>query len=331
MRRRRFVVGLLSISALALRLPALRAQQPSRLRRVAVLMLYAEKDPEGQARARAFRQGLESLGWLPGKTIAIDFLWGEFDADWARLITSQLPQLAPDVIVANGSTALLAIEKIAGATPIVFIAISEPVAQGFVASLAHPGGNLTGLSNLEPTLGAKWVDLLHETVPDAKRIAFIYNPANPGSKITLQSAQAAARNFSLELLDRPVSGLADIEAAIAELGREPNGALIVPPEPLTNAHHKRIVELATALKFPIVAALRSFAEEGGLISYGANVPGLFRQSAEYVDRILKGEKPGEIPVQQPTKFEMIVNLKSARALDIVVPPTILARADEVME
>ena len=331
MRRRRFVFGLLSISALAPGLPGLRAQQPSRLRRVAVLMLYPEKDPEGQVRARAFREGLEKLGWLPGKTIAIDFLWGAFDADWTRLVTSQLQQLAPDVIAVNSSTGLRAIEKVAGTTPIVFISVSEPVAQGLVASLAHPGGNLTGLSNLEPTLGAKWVDLLRESVPAVKRIAFIYNPGNPGSKVTLQTAQIAARNFSIELLDKAVAGLADIEAAIADFGREPNGALILPPEPLVAVHRKRIVELATAHKLPIVSALRSFAEEGGLISYGANIPNLFRQSAEYVDRILKGEKPADMPVQQPTKFEMIVNLKSAKALDIVVPATILARADEVME
>jgi putative ABC transport system substrate-binding protein len=331
MRRRRFVFGLLSISALALDLPVLRAQQPSRLRRVAVLMLYAQKDPEGQARARAFREGLESLGWVLGKTIAIDFLWGVFDTDWTRLVTTQLQQLAPDVIAVNSGTGLRAIEKAVGTTPIVFISVSEPVALGFVASLAHPGGNLTGLSNLEPTLGAKWVDLLRQTAPAVKRIAFIYNPGSPGSKVTLQSAQVAANDFSLELLDRPVAGLADIEASIAELGREPNGALILPPEPSINAHRKRIVELATAHKFPIVAALRSFAEEGGLISYGVNIPDQFRQSADYVDRILKGEKPADMPVQQPTKFEMIVNLRSAKALDIVVPATILARADEVME
>jgi putative ABC transport system substrate-binding protein len=331
MRRRRFVFGLLSISALALDLPVLRAQQPSRLRRVAVLMLYAQKDPEGQARARAFREGLESLGWVLGKTIAIDFLWGVFDTDWTRLVTTQLEQLAPDVIAVNSGTGLRAIEKAVGTTPIVFISVSEPVALGFVASLAHPGGNLTGLSNLEPTLGAKWVDLLRQTAPAVKRIAFIYNPGSPGSKVTLQSAQVAANDFSLELLDRPVAGLADIEASIAELGREPNGALILPPEPSINAHRKRIVELATAHKFPIVAALRSFAEEGGLISYGVNIPDQFRQSADYVDRILKGEKPADMPVQQPTKFEMIVNLRSAKALDIVVPATILARADEVME
>jgi putative tryptophan/tyrosine transport system substrate-binding protein len=331
MRRRRFVFGLLSIPALVPGLPALRAQQPSRLRRVAVLMLYAEKDPEGQARARAFRAGLEKLGWVLGKTIAIDFLWGVFDPDWTRFVTSQLQQLAPDVIAVNSSTGLRAIEKVAGATPIVFIGVSEPVAQGFVASLAHPDGNLTGFSNLEPTLGAKWVGLLKEVAPAVRRIAFIYNPGNPGGMVTRESAQVAAMDFSLEFLDKPVAGLADIESAIADLAREPNGALILPPEPLTNTHRKRIVELASARKFPIVSALRAMAEEGGLISYGTDIPNLFRQSAEYVDRILKGEKPADMPVQQPTKFEMIVNLRSAKALDIVVPATILARADEVME
>jgi putative tryptophan/tyrosine transport system substrate-binding protein len=301
------------------------------MRRVAVLMLYAEKDPEGQARARAFREGLESLGWVPGKTIALDLIWGEFDADWTRVVTGQLQQLAPDVVAVNSSVGLRAMEKMVGTTPIVFISVSEPVAQGFVASLAHPGGNLTGLSNLEPTLGAKWVDLLHEIAPGVKRVGFLSNPGNPGSMVTLQSAQVAAKAFSLELVDTPVASPADIEGAIAELGREPNGGLVLPPDPFTNVHRKRIVELATAHKFPIVASLRSFADEGGLLAYGVNLPGLFRQGAGYVDRILKGEKPADMPVQQPTKFEMIVNLKSAKALDLVVPATILARADEVVE
>jgi putative tryptophan/tyrosine transport system substrate-binding protein len=331
MRRRRFVTGLLSISALALVPSRLRAQQPAQPRRVAVLMLYAEADPEGQARALAFREGLESFGWLQGKNVAIDIVWGVFDADWSRMVTTRLREIRPDVIVINSSTGLRAIEEAARATPVVFVAVSEPVARGLVASLAHPGGNLTGLSNLEPTLGAKWVELLRETAPAVKRIAFVYNPNNPGGKVTLQSAQAAARTFSLELLDKPVAGLADIENAIAELAHEPEGALILPPEPLLVAHRKRITELATAHKFPVVSALRSIAEAGGLLAYGANVPDLFRQSAEYVDRILKGEKPADIPVRQPTKFEMIVNLRSAKALDIMVPATILARADEVLE
>jgi putative ABC transport system substrate-binding protein len=316
---------------LVLASPRLRAQQPAQARRVAVLILYAEDDPEGQARARAFREGLESAGWRQGKNVAIDFIWGAFDGDWTRMVTARLRERSPDVIVINSSTALRAIERAAGAAPVIFVAVSEPVAQGFVASLAHPGGNLTGLSNLEPTLGAKWVGLLREVAPVAKRIAFIYNPGNPGGSVTLRSAQAAARDFSLELLDRPVSSPADIESVIAELGREPDGALILPPEPFTNGHRKRIVELATAHRFPVVSALRSIAEAGGLLAYGANIPELFRQSAEYVDRVLKGEKPADMPVQQPTKFEMIVNLRSAKALDIAVPAAILARADEVLE
>jgi len=331
MRRRRFVTGLLGISALMLAPSGLRAQQPAQPKRAAVLMLYAEDDPEGQARARAFREGLESLGWHQGKTIVSDIVWGVFDADGTHKVTARLREFRPDVIVVNSSTGLPAIEEAARTTPVVFVAVSEPVARGLVASLAHPGGNLTGLSNLEPTLGAKWVDLLRETAPAVRRIAFVYNPNNPGGKVTLQSAQAAARTFSLELLDKPVSSLADIENAIAELAREPRGALILPPEPLLVTHRKRIVELATARKLPVVSAIRSIAEAGGLLAYGANIPDLFRQSANYVDRIFKGEKPADMPVQQPTKFEMIVNLRSARALDIAVPATILARADEVLE
>jgi putative ABC transport system substrate-binding protein len=310
---------------------ALRAQQPARMRRVAVLMLYAEKDQEGQARATAFRQGLESAGWLAGRNIAVDYLWGVFDSDWTSTVTTQIQQSAPDVIVVNSSTGLRAIEKVAAATPIVFIAVSEPVAQGFVASLAHPGGNVTGFSNLEPTLGAKWFDLLREIAPRLRRIAFMYNPGNPGAKVALQSAQAAAQTFSVEVSDAPVSSLAEIEATITALGREPDGALILPPDPFLNAHRKRIVELATSYKFPIVSAIRSFADEGGLLAYGVNVTGLFRQAAEYVDRILHGQQPADMPVQQPTKFEMVINLKSAKALDITVPLALLARADEVIE
>ena len=190
-------------------------------------------------------------------------------------MTGVLQQAAPDVVVVNSSTGLLAIEKVIGATPVVFIGVSEPVAQGFVASLAHPGGNLTGFSNLEPTLGAKWVELLREVAPAARRIAFLYNPENPGSKLALQSAQAAARDFSLELADRPVLNLAEIENAIAEIGREPNGALILPPEPLVAAHRKRVVELARERKIPIVSALRSFAEEGGCSPMAQTSPACF--------------------------------------------------------
>src|SRR5215470_12123883 len=279
MRRRRFVTGLLAASALALALPALRAQQPSRLRRITVLMLYPEKDPEGQARARAFREGLQAAGWQPGKTIAIDFLWGAFDADWMHTVTDQLPLLAPDVIVVNSSTGLRAIEKVAGTTPIVFISVSEPVAQGFVASLAHPGGTMTGFSNLEPTLGAKWLDLLKQIAPQATRVAFIYNRSNPGAKVTLQSIQSAAAQFSFDVVDMPVRDLAEIEAGIAGFARQPGGALLVPPDPFTVGYRKRIVELTARDQLPLVSAIRSFADEGGLLAYGVYIPELFRQAA----------------------------------------------------
>ena len=212
-----------------------------------------------------------------------------------------------------------------------FIAVSEPVAQGFVASLAHPGGNMTGFSNLEPTLGAKWLGLLKQIAPQTARVAFIYNPGNPGAKVTLQSAQSSAGQFSFEVLDTPVRDLAEIEAAIAGLAQKPGGALLVPPDPFLNGHRKRIVELAARNQLPLVSALRSFADEGGLLAYGVYIPELFRQAAGYVDRILRGEKAANLPVLQPTKFELVVNTKTAKALGLNVPPSLLAIADEVIE
>ena len=307
------------------------AQQPARIRRVAVLMLYAENDPQGQARAAAFRQGLESAGWVAGRNIVVDYLWGAFNPEWTGTVTAELRRLAPDVIVVNTSTALRTMQSTGATTPIVFIGVSEPVAQGFVASLAHPGGNLTGLSNLEPTVGAKWVDLLKQIAPQVKRVAFMYNPANPGSRTGLQSAQSVSNQFSVDVIDAPVSDLAGIEAGIATLGREPGGALVLPPDPFTNTFRKQILAQTRSLKLPVVSAVRSFADEGGLLAYGVYIPGLFRQAAGYVDRILRGEKTADMPVEQPTRFEMILNLKTAKALDLVVPASLLATVDEVIE
>jgi putative ABC transport system substrate-binding protein len=331
MTRRRFIAGLGSTIATALWPLRLHAQPAGKPRRVWVLMLYGESDPEGQRRANALREGLESRGWTPGRNIELSYRWGTFDANWTAAVTTELQGLQPDIIVVNTSVGLRAIEKAAAATPIIFIGVSEPVAQGFVASLARPGGNITGFSNLEATLGAKWFDLLKEAAPQTRRIAFVYNPGNPGSSVTLSSAQAAAGNGGVELFDSPVSDLFAIEAVLTRLGREPGGGLILPPDPFVIAHRKRIVELATSAKIPIVSATRPFVDEGGLLAYGANIPSLFRQAADYVDRILRGQKPADMPVQQPTKFEMIVNLKGARAIDITLPATLLARADEVIE
>jgi putative tryptophan/tyrosine transport system substrate-binding protein len=303
----------------------------ARMRRVAVLMLYAESDPQGQARAAAFRQGLESAGWVAGRNIAVDYRWGTFSPDWTGQVTAELARLMPDVIVVNTSTALRSVQAIAAATPIVFIGVSEPVAQGFVASLSHPGGNITGLSNLEPTVGAKWIDLLKQVAPQVRRVAFMYNAGNPGSRVGLPSAQSVADKFAVEVTDTPVTSPAEIEAAIGALGREPGGALVLPPDPFTNSFRKQIVAQTLALKLPVVSAVRGFVDEGGLLTYGVYIPGLFRQAAGYVDRILRGEKPANMPVEQPTRFEMIVNLKTAKALELSIPASLLATVDEVIE
>jgi putative ABC transport system substrate-binding protein len=308
-----------------------RAQQSSRIRRVAVVMAFAENDPQGQLRATAFRQGLERAGWTPGRNIEVDYLWGLLDADGTRAVTTKLQRLAPEVIAVNSSTSLRAIQSAVPSVPIVFIAVSEPVGRGFVASLARPGGNMTGFSNLEATLGAKWLDLLKQVAPQVKRVAFMYNPDNPGSKVTLQSTQLAAPRFSVEVMDLQVRDLAQIEAGITSLGREPGGALLLPPDPFSASYRKQIAVLAAAYRLPVVSALRSFADEGCLMSYGANLPEIFRQAASYVDRILRGEKPGNLPVQQPTKFEFIVNLKTAKTLGLEVPQSLLVAADEVIE
>src|SRR5215470_8076208 len=331
MQRREFITFLGGAMARVLwPLPA-RAQERERLRRVAVVMQYVESDPQGQLRAAAFRDGLEKAGWVAGRNISVDYLWGVLDSDWTPGITEHLRQRGPDVIAVNSSIGLRAVESAAPGVPIVFIAVSEPVAQGFVASLAHPGGNMTGFTNLEPTLGAKWLDLLKQIAPQATRIAFIYNPGNPGAKVTFQSARSAAGQFSFDVLDTPVRDLAEIEAGIAGLAREPGGALLMPPDPFTVGHRKRIVELAARNQLPLVSAVRSFADEGGLLAYGVYIPELFRQAASYVDRILRGEKPSDLPVQSPTRFELVINSKTAKALGLTVPPTLIAVADEVIE
>jgi putative ABC transport system substrate-binding protein len=332
LKRRDFITFLGGAAAIPLAPPlAAHAQQADRMRRIAVLMLYAENDPEGQVRATAFRQGIEGAGWAPGRNIAIDYLWGVFDNDWTRMVTTLLQRLAPDVIVANGSSGLPAAESAAPTVPIVFVGVTEPVARGLVASLARPGGNMTGFSNLEETLGAKWLDLLKEIAPQTRRVAFLVHASNSGYRGQLQSAQSAAQKFSVEVIEAQVRDLAEIEATITMLARESGGALVVPPDPFSASYRKQITELAVRNWLPLVCGLRSFADEGGLLTYGAYIPEMFRQAAGYVDRILKGEKPADLPVQAPVKYELAINLKTAKALGLNVPPTLLALADEVIE
>jgi putative ABC transport system substrate-binding protein len=265
-----------------------------------------------------------------GRNLELNYLWGVFDTEWTQTVTAKLQRLAPDVLVVNSTAGMQAVPPTTS-IPTVFIGVSEPVAQGFVASLARPGGNITGFSNLEPSLGPKWLDLLKEIAPRVTRVAFIYHPENAGNAILSRSAQTAAQKFAVDVIDAKVSELADIDAVIAMLGREPGGSLILPPDTYTAAYRKHIVELAARNRLPVVSGLRSFADEGGLLAYGVYIPDLFRQAAGYVDRILRGDKPAELPVQAPTKFETSVNLKTAKALGLPVPPGLLVAADEVIE
>jgi putative ABC transport system substrate-binding protein len=330
MRRREFITLLSGTAAGWLR-PA-RAQQRERMRRIGVLMLYGENDLEGQRRATAFRQGLEKLGWTVGRNLQIDYLWGVGDSDWMRSAAVQLLRLAPAVILANGgSSAVQPLQWATRTVPVIFIGGGDPVADGLVQSFAHPGGNITGFTVLEPSVGAKLLGLLKEIAPHVSRIAIVFDPGNTGNRQRFESAAAAAQKFAVEVVAAPVRASAEIEAAIMQIGRERGHGMIVPPDPFTNTHRKLIVELAAHYRLPTVYALRAAAAEGGLMSYGFDIPDLFRQAAAYADRILKGEKPADLPVQQPTKFELVINLKTAKTLGLTVPLTLQASADEVIE
>jgi putative ABC transport system substrate-binding protein len=327
MKRREFIAGL---GAAAWPLAA-RAQQSARMRRVGVLMLFAENDGEGQLRARAFRDRLEASGWRIGIDLVIDFRWGVGDLEWIRSALADLMKSAPEVILANGDQAARAAQPASLTMPIVFIGASDPVAEGLVQSLAHPGGNMTGFSSVEPSLGPKWLELLKEIAPRVTRVAVLFNPGNSGSVLLSRAAVDGAKGFGLEVGATPVREAAEIEAAAEMVAKGPNSGLVVPPDPTIAGHRKLIVELAARYRLPAAYALRSFVVEGGLISYGISIPDLFRQAAGYVDRILRGDKPEYLPVQQPTKFELLVNLKAAKELGLVVPPALLTRADEVVE
>jgi putative ABC transport system substrate-binding protein len=333
MRRREFIT-LLGGAAFAWPFAA-GAQQPDHARRIAVLMTPAADDAEGQVRLTAFKEGLETLGWAVGRNLQIDYRWGMdrgMDAGGARAVTLELLRRPPDVFLVNSGGALAALQQTTRTVPIVFVVVSEPVERGVVAGLAHPGGNITGFSNLEPTVGSKFLELLKEIAPGVTRFAVMFNPeTSPVAKLFFQSTEAAAQRFAVQAVMAPVRDPAEIEVVMSKLGGAPGGGLIVPPGGFTTFHHKPIVELAARFRVPAIYSHRFFASEGGLLSYGADGTDLFRRAAAYIDRILRGEKPADMPVQQPTKFEFVINLKTAKALGITIPPTLLSRADEVIE
>ena len=290
----------------------------------------SENDPQGQLRATAFQQGLQQLGWVVGRNVQIDFQWGFGDADWLRSAAAQLLRLAPDVILANGTPAAKTMQQATRTVPVIFIAGSDPILDSLVPSLAHPGGNLTGFYVFEPSLGAKMLELLKEIAPRVARFVILFNPdANPAS--WMASAVAAGPKFAVEVVTAPVRDAKEIEAAMAHWGREPNVGLIVVPDPATNAHRKLINELAVRYRLPVIHPLRAAAAEGGLISYGVDLPNVFRQAAVYADRILKGADPADLPISLPTKFELVINLATAKTLGIDVPMSLMVRADEMLD
>ena len=332
MRRRQFIVALGSATVVA-PLAARAQQQPTAgARRVGVLSPQATTDPGGQRRISALVQALEHLGWTDGGNVQIDYRWAAGDTDRARTFAKELVRLSPDVILVATSSMLAVVRQETRTIPIVFVAVADPVGQGIVASLAHPGGNITGFAFFDTTVASKWLELLKEIAPGIARIALLFNPTTtPVSANFLRAIEAAAPSFAVRVTAALVHDASDINDAITALAGEPNVGLIVVPEPFTALHRELITTLAVQHRLPAVYGLHDFATSGGLISYGPDLVEQFRLAAGYIDRILKGADPGELPVQQPTKFELVVNLKTAKALGLAVPTSLLARADEVVE
>jgi putative tryptophan/tyrosine transport system substrate-binding protein len=328
MRRREFIAGLGTATAWPL---AVRAQQAERVRRIGVLMAYDENDPEGKAYLSGFMQGFAELGWTNGRNMRMDLRWAAGNVDRTRVAAKELVDLQPDVILVHATTPTAALQRETRTIPIVFVNLADPVGSGFVASLARPGGHITGFINMEASIGGKWLQLLKEIAPSIKRVAFMFNPDVPsGGPYRLPSFEAAARSLKVEPIPAPVHSDDEIERVVTSLGREPGGGLIASGL-FISTHRAPIILLAARNNIPAVYGQSVFTRNGGLLSYGPDPGDIFRRSASYVDRILRGTKPAELPVQVPVKFEMAVNLKTAKALDLTVPQSILLRADEVIE
>ena len=328
--RRREFITLLGGAATAWSLAA-RAQQPERIRRIGVLMSTAVDDPQDPTRLAAFAQGLQELGWTIGRNLRIDYRWSASSPDNARKFAAELAALAPDVMLASGTIALAAVQQIRHTTPIVFVNLIDPVSGGFVESLARPGGNATGFLLFEYGISGKWVELLKEIAPRVTRVVVLRDPTQSSGTGQLGAIQSAASQLGVEFRPAAVRDAGEIERGITDFGRGPNGGLIVTAGTRARDHVELIIGLAAQHRLPAVYFNRLFVEAGGLISYGADTIDPFRRAANYLDRILKGEKPADLPVQAPTKYELVVNAKTAKALGLDVPPTLLARADEVIE
>jgi len=327
MRRREFMAGLGSAVALAAR-----AQQPDRMRHVGVLMNVVQEDPGGPADVMAFRHGLAELGWIEGRNIHIEFRWPGGDIDRVQTFAKELVRLRPDVLIGRSTPTTAALKQETTAIPIIFVNVTEPAEQGFVQSLARPGGNVTGFTNFEASIGGKWLQLLKEVDPRIARVAVIYNPQTaPFAGLFLRSVESAAPTFAVEAVAMPIQSDADIESALAMFATQPSSGLIAIPDSFTGQHRDLIIALAARYRLPALYAIPSATPSGGLMAYAVDTRDTMQRAAGYVDRILKGAKPGDLPVQQAARFQLSINLKTAKAIGLDVSPNLLARADEVIE
>jgi putative tryptophan/tyrosine transport system substrate-binding protein len=307
------------------------AQQEERMRRIAIAAGYIETDPAIQTRIIAFRKSLAALGWVEGRGIRIDYRGGANDWDHVQSQLAEVIELQPDVILTNGTPHTRAAHQQTRTIPIVFVLVTDPVGSGLVASLAHPGANITGFTNFEYAIGGKWLEILRESAPHITRVLAVQNPANAGAPGLLREIESGARSFGMNVSTTSALDVAELERAVEAFAREPDGGLLVLPDSATSRLRSLIVALAARHRLPAIYPFRFFAETGGLVSYGDDPVDQFQRAASYVNRILKGEKPGDLPVEAPTKFELVINLRAAKALGLTVPSTLLATADEVIE
>ena len=329
--RRRALIAMLGGAVIAWP-RAVVAQSADRVRQIGVLLPQGMDDPEQQRVVAAFEQALEDLRWTKGRNIRIDYRFYGDDTKLALAFARELAGLTPDVLVGQGTPGLRALQQVTHAIPIVFPQVADPIGQGFVASLARPGGNITGFTNYEFSMAGKWLEMLKEVAPGLARVALVFNPETaPYYPMYLHPLEAAGRSLAVEVTASPIRDDAEIERAIAALGGEAGSGLVVMPDTFTVVHRKVIIELAARYRVPAVYPFAYYVASGGLLSYGVDGADLYRRAASYVDRILKGAKPSDLPVQQPTKFELVINLKTAKALGVTIPALLLGSADEVIE
>jgi putative ABC transport system substrate-binding protein len=329
--RREFIV---LVGGAATVWPAMvRAQQPQRMRRIGVLAPFNEKDPESQVNFTAFKKRLADLGWIEGRNLALDYRFTSGGTEQIRAAAEELVAVVPDVIFAASNVSVAPLQKATSTISIVFTQVSDPVGSGFVASLARPGGNITGFQGYEPAIGGKWLEVLREIAPHVRRAAVLHNPNVTANVAFLQAAEQAAASWGIKVTAAGVHNVADIEPIVTAFAREPDGGMIVTPSPLTNTTENRalLFALTARLGLPAIYPYRLTGTSSGLISYSYDQVVQWQGCAIYLDRVLRGAKPADLPVQAPTKYEMIINLKAAKALGLTVPPTLLARADEVIE